>query len=472
MPTLNEYINAAKEIDDNDTKSRFQDYLNAMIPVLTMVIPLFFLDPESYTKTDFSIYVKMIVSTLIPLLVVDLPKVLNRIMDTFTNTKDGKLSDLFYTSHGISFIYYYEHMDVLSNKLAYLKHKDMITIITADLEIQPNRYYAYYQSYEIIDMIRQPSLLYVKELNLEIFIKPSMSGGNNYHCILGYPDEYKIRDFIKWLQIVKSKQDVSSSIYILKETVVQESKEKNNESNPKINKQTKLVLQGKNKSILDKCILTTSNETLLYSILTKFTDAGYIHKLDTIGLNNNLFLLFHGPPGTSKTTISMGIATYLDRDVILVDKTTPDMFFDYASQIDYSKYVILMDDIDFWDMSSREEGKSKNLLRLMEMLNGNTFSGGCIIFTTNHLDKFDPALFREGRVHLKLHITPLIQQSMWDKFIKNIYGSTTVVSTYFTKVEMNKLCSQEIPLCTLSELVKSHFESIETFITEIKHKYL
>jgi ATP-dependent 26S proteasome regulatory subunit len=65
---------------------------------------------------------------------------------------------------------------------------------------------------------------------------------------------------------------------------------------------------------------------------------------------------------------------------------------------------------------------NKNLVSLLEMLDGNnTNDNSVMIFTTNHEDNFDEALFRPGRITGKLNIS-LMTPSMWTKLVNNVYG--------------------------------------------------
>lgn len=195
-----------------------------------------------------------------------------------------------------------------------------------------------------------------------------------------------------------------------------------------------------------------------------------------LGCKNQLSILLHGPPGTSKTSISMSIANKLKRDILIVDKTNAEQFFEKLTSIMVSSYVILFDDVDFWQLSDREIVSAREesrpnvvLIKLMELLNGNEHDSSCFIFTANYINQFDKALFRDGRVQLKLEITGFNNAELYNQFFENIYkdvGGDWIKS--FTLSELNDLYDKKLPLCTISNLAKHHLFDVTTFIKNLK----
>ena len=114
------------------------------------------------------------------------------------------------------------------------------------------------------------------------------------------------------------------------------------------------------------------------------------------------------------------------------------------------------------------EGQNALLMKLMELLNGSVHDSGCFIFTTNFIDKINSALFRDGRINLKLKISGLYEFTAYNKFFTNIYNDSNW-TTHFTEKELIKLYSKEIPLCKLSEIAKINLYNEENFISTIKN---
>lgn len=139
--------------------------------------------------------------------------------------------------------------------------------------------------------------------------------------------------------------------------------------------------------------------------------------------------LLYGPPGTGKSTMIAAIANFLNYDVYDVELTAVKNNTDLRKLLieTSSKSIIVLEDIDCsLDLTGqrkeeedekKEEGKEKKdvtqekkeekkmsrvtLSGLLNFIDGLwSASGGerLIIFTTNHVEKLDPALIRRGRM--------------------------------------------------------------------------
>jgi len=125
--------------------------------------------------------------------------------------------------------------------------------------------------------------------------------------------------------------------------------------------------------------------------------------------------LFHGPPGTRKSSFSLSMAGELDVDIYIVsmpgldDGTLKDLFADLPQRC-----VVLLEDIDAVGMerspvsddSGDESTKSKKGVTMSGLLNTldgvASQEGRVLVMTTNHIEKLDEALIRPGRVDKKV----------------------------------------------------------------------
>lgn len=233
---------------------------------------------------------------------------------------------------------------------------------------------------------------------------------------------------------------------------------------------------GTNKWCYSSIILPEAQMKDLDQSIRNFTDPTRIEKLQMLGFKNNLSMLLHGPPGTSKTSMSFSIARRLNRDIFIVDKSNAEGFFDNISDLALSTMVVLFDDIDFWDLDQRklkthDEISKPNdiLMKLMEMLNGNVYDSACFVFTANYIDKIDSALFRPGRIHLKLEITEMQDMTVYNKFFENIYNDVGGDwRKSFSDQELQTLFSKKMPLCKVSEMAKQYLFDKVGFIQLLK----
>lgn len=118
--------------------------------------------------------------------------------------------------------------------------------------------------------------------------------------------------------------------------------------------------------------------------------------------------LFHGEPGTGKTSLIYALAGNLERNLcfIQMDKNmTDDTFRTAMSQLPQMALIVL-EDVDALFTNHREADHSWSSLSFSGFLNcldGLGAPDDVIIFmTTNHPDRLDPAVMRPGRVDVKV----------------------------------------------------------------------
>lgn len=119
-------------------------------------------------------------------------------------------------------------------------------------------------------------------------------------------------------------------------------------------------------------------------------------------------ILLHGEPGTGKSTISRMICTEYSLDMIIIDMSNfCKMNTDYITNsinADGYMYVIVLEDIDRV-MDNIETDRYEAVNKLLQFLDSSSSPTNVIfIATTNHLDRLDPAITRDGRFDLVLNV--------------------------------------------------------------------
>lgn len=155
-------------------------------------------------------------------------------------------------------------------------------------------------------------------------------------------------------------------------------------------------------------------------------------------------LLLYGKPGTGKSTLVKLLANKYGRSIISVELSKIEEF-DFSElsnciQNDHGKYIVLFEDIDtVFSNLDREldiDNKSAKVVNsLLQFLDSNSSPNDTImIATTNHIDKLDEALLRDGRFDLKINIKPLNEKDAI-KFAKSFGLTTTQANSIVEQVK-------------------------------------
>ncbi|MGB0839584.1 MAG: AAA family ATPase [Chitinophagales bacterium] len=122
-------------------------------------------------------------------------------------------------------------------------------------------------------------------------------------------------------------------------------------------------------------------------------------------ITHNRGYYFYGPPGTGKTSIAFAIAAYLKRDLFIFNANkgmSDKKIIQFFSKVK-SYSIILLEDADRFGLE--KEDNKFNFSTILNCFDG-TFAPTNVIFvmTTNHPDKIDPAMIRDGRFDFKMKI--------------------------------------------------------------------
>ena len=129
--------------------------------------------------------------------------------------------------------------------------------------------------------------------------------------------------------------------------------------------------------------------------------------------------LFHGLPGAGKTSLINGIANHFHLKVCPINlNNVTDSILSQMILTVPSNALILLEDVDCagatekrLDMDKKKEGEKvlENLMiglslsGLLNALDGAQSANGSLFFmTTNHIDRLDPALLRDGRTDVRI----------------------------------------------------------------------
>lgn len=159
-------------------------------------------------------------------------------------------------------------------------------------------------------------------------------------------------------------------------------------------------------------------------------------------------IMFYGSPGNGKSAITMSLAKHFKKDVYILTPTKikdNELLHLYSDMSKNSFFVI--EDVDAIFNNQREKKNNDvqfNFSTLLNCLDGSLSKDDIItIFTTNHPDRLDKALIREGRIDMKFEINnPNIK--MIEQYLNIFYNKDNIKIKDFVNNSLSMVKIQDI----------------------------
>lgn len=176
---------------------------------------------------------------------------------------------------------------------------------------------------------------------------------------------------------------------------------------------------NKRKRSLDSIFIPTTLKDNLLLDIKKFISSEDNYNL--VGDTYKRNYLFYGKPGTGKTSLIYALASYFDMDIKLLNLNglSDDSLIAAIQSVDKGSFLVIEDIDAMTDAGNERVGFTNSkistdsklsLSALLNSLDGISTPDGLITFiTTNHLEKLDKALVRDGRIDYKLEV-PLLSE--------------------------------------------------------------
>jgi predicted AAA+ superfamily ATPase len=192
-------------------------------------------------------------------------------------------------------------------------------------------------------------------------------------------------------------------------------------------------------------------------------------------------ILLYGEPGTGKSSFVKSLATKYRRSIVNINmadfaKLNIDSLTASINIVEYEKYIILLEDIDTLflnrDQKDVEREDMTVINKLLQFLDSNSSPTNVIfIATTNHIDRLDSALLREGRFDLKVKVDGLsepearrfcdsfgLNKSDTDEIIRELLPYSTDV---INQSKLQAYALAKIENKTVEKSMEIHEEKIE-----------
>eukprot|EP00588_Corethron_pennatum_P016196 CAMPEP_0194305940 /NCGR_PEP_ID=MMETSP0171-20130528/3238_1 /TAXON_ID=218684 /ORGANISM="Corethron pennatum, Strain L29A3" /LENGTH=472 /DNA_ID=CAMNT_0039057601 /DNA_START=149 /DNA_END=1567 /DNA_ORIENTATION=+ len=191
---------------------------------------------------------------------------------------------------------------------------------------------------------------------------------------------------------------------------------------------------------IDSVVLKDEIKTAVVDDMNEFLDESTLEFYLDHGIPYKRSYLFYGAPGSGKTSLIQALAGKYQRNVCYLQPSHPDMTDDALKEAVKRcprRSIIVLEDIDALFDDKREGGKSD--LTFSGLLNALDGVGPPLaqifILTTNHRDRLDPALIRNGRVDLHIHFTPATTQQMASIFLAFYPGEKALATEFSTRLQ-------------------------------------
>lgn len=217
--------------------------------------------------------------------------------------------------------------------------------------------------------------------------------------------------------------------------------------------------------------LKEQDSFILNGCLDRFKNKKDLYK--NLGLPYKFGALLYGEPGTGKSSCINAISSYLSKDIYYLDLTTVKtndelkLLFNHINKEKSENGIIVIEDIDAMTnvvhdrqlMEIGSESGDLTLECLLNLLQGTlTHDGTTFLITTNHIEKLDPAFYRDGRFDIKMELTPCDYYQMnviYNKFFERNIPSELLKQIPEHKITPATFIQKLLPYILKSELTDS-----------------
>jgi DNA replication protein DnaC len=207
--------------------------------------------------------------------------------------------------------------------------------------------------------------------------------------------------------------------------------------------------------------------------------------------------LFYGPPGTGKTSMIKALSFEVKRHIhyLSLSNIESDQQLNHLmSNIIYNETIVILEDVDAMSTithnrkktveadsdneiisldddnknnkkNKKEEPKGVTLSGLLNQIDGvNDHHGMILVMTTNHPEKLDEALIRDGRVDQRILFDYCDHEQIFEMFTNFYNGKIEVTLNDITKINLEKT---KIAPCSVENIMKKNYKNSKQALLEL-----
>jgi len=208
---------------------------------------------------------------------------------------------------------------------------------------------------------------------------------------------------------------------------------------------------------VESVVLPDATKAKVLDDLDDFVARGTARWYREHGIPYKRAYLLYGVPGAGKTSLIQALAGRYKRNLAILQPSHPEMTDDSlkaAVQRVPHRSIIVLEDVDaLFGTGRRKAEGDKSSLTFSGVLNALDGVGGCagqiFILTTNHRERLDPALIRNGRVDLHVEFTHAGREQMRGLFLSFYKGAPTELADAFASGLTELLGEQRVTAAQL-----------------------
>ena len=212
---------------------------------------------------------------------------------------------------------------------------------------------------------------------------------------------------------------------------------------------------------IETVVLPKVKKDQLINDIEHFFEPGTRSEYERKGINYKRGIILYGPPGCGKTSLISAISDYFGMDIYTMSLEGSYMgeegLLKALARVP-GRSIVLFEDIDVAFPAPRKEDpsvpdgilsenkkativQSKNTTTMKGFLNAidgikSNNNGIIFLFTTNHIEKLDPAILRPGRIDLRIELTHIKEPEISEMF--NLYYKSLSTENTFELVDKFK----------------------------------